>query len=37
MKIESVNVNKPIETVPYGATVIPENRLKYLAFELSEV
>ena len=29
MKTDGVNVNEPIETVPYGAMVIPDNRLKY--------
>ncbi|MFZ2188203.1 MAG: class I SAM-dependent methyltransferase [Candidatus Moraniibacteriota bacterium] len=36
MKTDGVNVNEPIETVPYGATVIPENRLKYLVWKCKE-
>jgi len=30
------NVNAPVETVPYGETVIPANRLEYLAQKCQE-
>jgi O-methyltransferase len=36
MEIKGKNTNKSVETVPYGATVIPENRLKYLAWKCRE-
>jgi O-methyltransferase len=36
MRNKEVKVNKPIDTVAYGETVIPENRLKYLAWKCKE-
>lgn len=36
MNTEGINVNTPIDSVPYGETVIPENRLKYLVWKCKE-
>lgn len=36
MKIQPVNTNQPIDTVPYGETVIPNSRLKYLQWKCKE-
>ncbi len=36
MKTEKINVNSPVESVPYGTTVIPENRLQYLIDKCAE-
>jgi len=34
--MDEIHVNKPVDTVPYGNTVIPQNRLEFLASKCKE-
>lgn len=34
--MRTINTNNPVETVPYGKTVIPDSRLKYLEWKCRE-
>ncbi len=36
MKTEKIHVNTPVDSVPYGTTVIPQNRLAYLVGKCKE-